>query len=198
MGTFKMNSAVKNACIIFALISCTSTFAQTPAAEQLLVTPPDHFVLGADHSRDKNTYMEYVLSGQSVDNWTDMLTVQIYKGASITPAAFLQKIGGGIVGKCPGTVSKHNIINGTSNGYVVSMLDLWCPNNPQTNKPETIIFRVIKGADALYSVQYAWRSTPTAEQIDAAVKYLAQASVCDSRSEQHSCPALSPVKSLSQ
>jgi hypothetical protein len=68
------------------------------------------------------------------------------------------------------------------------MLDLKCPNNPETSKPETVIFRVIQGKDALYSVQYAWRSVPEKEQFISAIKYLGQVLVCDTTSSDHPCP----------
>lgn len=171
-----------------AIQLCGCAFAQVSPTEQLSMNLPGDFVLGADLGRNGNTLKEFVKSGQSVQNWSDMITVQILQGATITSAQFLQGVGGKIVGACPGTVSKHNLINGTTNGYAVSMLDLWCPTNPQTNKPESILFRVIKGDGRLYAVQYAWRSIPSGEQFDAAVDFLRNVTVCDMQNAQHSCP----------
>lgn len=54
----------------------------------------------------------------------------------------------------------QGIHSGTVNAYPVSMLLLACPRNPATHMPETTVFRVIQGQDALYVVQWAWRSNP--------------------------------------
>jgi hypothetical protein len=67
------------------------------------------------------------------------------------------------------------------------MLVLRCPNNPRTGRPETTAFRIIRGEDALYDVQYAWRSVPSDEAVEAAMKILGQFTVCDSRRVEHPC-----------
>jgi hypothetical protein len=89
---------------------------------------------------------------------------------------------------CPGTTAK-GIYTGQVNGYVVSMLVLKCPSNPNTGKPETTAFRVIKGKDALYSVQRAWRLVPSDQEIDEVMHALAKVTVCDTRTAEHPCPA---------
>ena len=63
--------------------------------------------------------------------------------------------------------------------------------NPQTGKPETAIFKAIKGADSFYSVQRAVRALPNAEQTVRLTQYLAEVSVCDTRTPAHPCPASS-------
>jgi len=88
---------------------------------------------------------------------------------------------------CAGTTAK-GIFTGQVNGYVVSMLVLKCPLNPATGKPETTAFRVIRGKDALYSVQRAWRAVPADGEFDAVMHALAKVSVCDSRAPDHPCP----------
>ena len=89
---------------------------------------------------------------------------------------------------CPGTTAK-GVFTGQINGYVVSMLLLQCPKNPGTGKPETTAFRVIKGNDALYAVQHAWRAVPSAQDVDAAMHALAKVTVCDTRAAAHPCPS---------
>jgi hypothetical protein len=88
-----------------------------------------------------------------------------------------------------GTTAK-GIFTGQVNGYVVSMLVLKCPKNPGTGKPETTAFRVIKGKDALYSVQRAWQAVPSDQDLDEAVHALAKVIVCDTRATDHPCPSL--------
>ena len=153
-------------------------------AENLLFAPPKNFKIGY-HSDHIGSLTEFVPSGQTVDDWTEMLTVQIFRNLKeVAPAAFLQKIGAQWLNACPET-PKGSILNGQVNGYSVSMLVLKCPKSPSTGKPEATVFRVIKGTDALYSVQYAWRTLPSDEGQQA----LAKSTVCDTRDPSHPCPS---------
>ena len=93
------------------------------------------------------------------------------------------------MGACPGTTAK-GIFTGQVNGYVTSMLLLWCPKNPGTGKPETTAFRGIRGKDALYLVQRAWRAVPSDADLAAVMQTLGRVTVCDTRTPEHPCPAL--------
>jgi hypothetical protein len=117
-----------------------------------------------------------------------MLTVQVFRGATVDAATFLQGVGKRYMDACPGTTAK-GVYTGQVNGYVVSMLLLKCPQNPGTGKPETTAFRVIKGKDALYSVQRAWRSVPSDQELDDVMHTLAKVTVCDTRTPEHPCPS---------
>ena len=139
-------------------------------AENLLFAAPSGFKVGYQANHDNRLITEYVPSGETVDDWTQMLTVQIFRGSPLGSAAFLQNVGKRYMDACPATTAK-GIFTGDTNGYVVSMLLLKCPNNPGTGKPETTAFRIIKGNDALYSVQRAFRSDPSSTELDAAEQY---------------------------
>ncbi len=175
---------------VIALLGTAHAWAQ-PAlqAENLLVAQPAGFKVGYQANKDNTAISEWVPEGQSVDSWTQMLTVQVFRGSKVAPATFLQGIGKQWSDACPGSAGK-GIFTGQTNGYVVSMLVLRCPKNPTTGKPETTAFRVIKGGDALYSVQRAFRSEPSDTELDDVMHYLAKVSVCDTRAPNHPCPSL--------
>lgn len=63
-----------------------------------------------------------------------------------------------------------------------------CPLNPQTQKPEIMWLKAIQGADALYSVQYAYRRPAEPALIGPAMSYLKSVAVCDPRKPDHPCP----------
>ena len=176
-----------------SLVGCVASVALGQAlieAENLLFSPPKDFKVGFKSSHENSLMTEFVPAGQTVDDWAEMVTVQIWRHATVDPATFLQGVGGRYVKDCPGTgADKGGIHTGQVNGYVVSMLLLRCPNNPSTGKPETTAFRVIKGNDALYSVQYAWRSVPSDQELNDAMHRLAKVIVCDTRTPEHPCPA---------
>jgi hypothetical protein len=49
---------------------------------------------------------------------------------------------------------------------------------------------VIKGKDALYSVQRAWRAVPSDQDVANVMQALAKVTVCDTRTPEHPCPSL--------
>jgi len=160
-------------------------------AETLLFAPGDAYTVGYRSSHDNTSLTEFVPTGQTVQDWTEMYTVQVFPHAPEEAPAFLQSLGKKFTDACPGTTAgKGGVITGTVNGYPVSMLVLSCPRNPATGKPETTVFRVIRGHDSLYSVQHAWRATVSGQQLAEAMQALAKVTVCDDRSADHPCPSL--------
>jgi hypothetical protein len=172
------------------LIACAGTASAQSLiqAENLLFSPPKDFKAGYQSSHDSRQITEWIPAAENVEDWSQMLTVQIFRGAAVDGEHFLQDVGKRYMDACPGTVAK-GIFTGQVNGYAVSMLLLKCPKNPATGKPETTAFRVIKGKDALYSVQRAWRAIPTDQDLDDVMHSLAKVTVCDTRAPDHPCPS---------
>lgn len=175
--------------MIFGLSAAVTRGQSLIDAENLIFSPPKDFKIGYQSNHDNRLMTEFVPASETVEDWTHMLTVQIYRGATIDAASFLSGVGKRYMDACPGTTAK-GIFTGQINGYVVSMLLLKCPQNPATGKPETTAFRVIKGNDALYSVQRAWRSVPSDQDLDEGMHALAKVTVCDTRMSEHPCPPL--------
>jgi hypothetical protein len=59
-----------------------------------------------------------------------------------------------------------------------------------TGKPETTLFRSIRGNDSFYSVQRAMRAIPDKGQMAKMASYLETVIVCDSRRPDRPCPDL--------
>ena len=166
------------------LVSLSTSVRAETLTEHLVFVSPSGFK--ASYRQGNTT--EWVPEGETVDDWTEMVTVQIYSIApTVTQATFLDGIARNWMAACPDT-PKQTIYTGTTNGYAVSMLLLSCPKNAQTGKPETTGFRVIQGNDRLYTVQRAFRSVPSSESLGAAMKYLGTVSLCDSVRAGHPCP----------
>ena len=176
---------------------CVAGLAQAQVrvdAENLIFTPPTNFKVGFHSSKGPVSITEFVPGDQNVETWTEMVTVQVFRAVPATAAEFLQTIGGRFVKACTGTTTK-GISTGNANGYVVSMLVLKCPNNPATGKPETTIFRAIRGGDALYLVQHAWRAMASDQDTDLAIEDLRRTVVCDTRTAEHPC-SIPPSQNL--
>jgi hypothetical protein len=184
----------KSAAILLLACATAASAQSLINAENLLFSPPKDFKVGYQASHDNRQITEWIPASESVENWSQMLTVQIFRSATVDGGHFLQDVGKRYMNDCPGTIAK-GIFSGQANSYAVSMLLLKCPKNPGTGKPETTAFRVIKGKDALYSVQRAWSSVPTDQELDDVMHALAKVTVCDTRTPDHPCPSFDSLVS---
>ena len=156
--------------------------------ENLLTGFPAGFIVGSAGSQGPMNMIEYVPKGETVQNWTSMVTVQIFHNLrTADPDTFIAGIGKRWAGACKdATVTR--VTGGRENGFPFALWLMACPLNPSTRKPETTYFKVIGGDDALYGVQYAYRRPLDAVPIAPTMRYLHQVSVCDTRRADRPCP----------
>ena len=128
-----------------------------------------------------------VPSKETVNDWTEMVTVQIFFGLKTTPAQFKANIENGWVSACAGGRA-HPVSGDAENGYPALIWVLSCERNPKTGKPEITWFKAVQGSDSLYVVQKAFRFMPAQEQMTKALVYLGTVKVCDSRRADRACP----------
>jgi hypothetical protein len=175
--------------LTIANLFCGESWAQLKG-ETLVATIPAGFKMGSQIDHDRVTTLEWVRETESVQTWTELVTVQIDRRANaMTPAQVLQGIGKKWLTACKGS-AVNQMPDRQANGYPVSMLLVQCPLNAATGKPETTVLRVIKGGDALYSVQKTFRFDPSNDQIRQIMKYLNTVNVCDTRQTDHPCPKI--------
>jgi len=155
--------------------------------ENLLVTVPKGFKVGFQDQKNNMRITEMVPADESVENWTEMVTVQIFLGLKTTPQAFQDRIAKGWVAACK-EGGAHAVSGDAENGYPALVWVLSCPRNPATGKPEVTWFKAVAGNDSFYVVQKAFRSMPAQEQMTAALGYLGTVKVCDSRAPERACP----------
>jgi hypothetical protein len=158
--------------------------------ENLLVGPPSGFKIGFQDSRGGVSIQEWVPQGETVQNWSEMVTVQLFRNRpDLAPRTMLDTIQRGWLNACKGSAPAP-IMTGKANGYESATMVLHCPFNGETGKPETTAFRAIRGRDSFYVVQRAVRAVPEAGRLERMESYLAGVSVCDTRSAQSPCPNL--------
>jgi hypothetical protein len=157
--------------------------------ENLPVTMPQDFKIGYKSSHDSMYMQEWVRKNETVDNWSELITIEIVYGKHFDTGLFLKMIGGRWLTDCPGS-KPNNIYTGQANGYKVSMFILNCPLNPKTMKPENTTFRAIQGNDSFYLVQWATKFDITPEQRENITKFFSTVNVCDTRTSEHPCPDL--------
>jgi hypothetical protein len=162
--------------------------AGTLQNENLLVPMPKDFEVGYTAKQGKISLTEYVPRGESVKNWSRMITVNILFGAGRRSGdAFARDLAARWRATCPGGQGIKSK-SGSENGYPFSLWVFGCPLNPQTKKPETMFLKTISGNDSFYDLQYAYRRAVTAEMVKPAVQYLSTVRACDTRLAARRCP----------
>ena len=176
------------------LLAAACGRASTPASaaafvdENLITMAPPGYQVGFQDKNAQRQIVEWVPAGETVDNWSEMVTVQIFHGLKVTPDAFMRDLEKRWVASCPGAVPAHTIANVVENGYSSLVWLLDCPKNPATGKPEITWFKAVQGNDSFYVVQKAFKFAPSKEQVTQWVGYLKAAHVCDSRLPDRPCP----------
>ncbi len=147
--------------------------------------PPAGFKEGFKALQDGQSIVELVPKAETVENWTQMVTLQGFQNVKLGVAAFRSNMSNGWLKSCPegGAIA---IREGEENGYPYGLWQLTCPNNPQTGKPENTWVKAIQGEQGLYVKQYAFRYSPSKEELTAAIVQLRDFAVCDN-SAAHPC-----------
>ena len=140
--------------------------------ESLDAPTPPGFVVGHEQSNGAQSIKESVPKGESVQDWSRMVTVQHFSGlAAVGPRVILDRLGQLMTQACPGATL--SAVGDAPNGnHAGGSLRVDCPSNSATVKPETMFARAIAGDTTLYLVQYAFRSVPDLAAVRDAENYL--------------------------
>ena len=174
--------------IALASLLCLGAAAQAQLKnENLLVALPQGFKVGFQDSGNGMNMQEWVPANETVQNWTEMVTVQVFlKRSDLDPVQFLATMAQQWAGACKGSTATP-AATGKTNGYASATTLLRCPLLASSGKPETTMIKAIKGGDSFYVVQRAARSVPGEAQLARTKAYLETVSVCDSRLRAHPC-----------
>jgi len=162
--------------------------------ENLIQDAPPGYRVDFQTKKDNMVMTEMVPNGESVNDWTEMLTTQVFLGmkdASLEKFQSLMRLSWLIACK-DGQVTP--VTNGEVNGYPYVTWKQSCPLNSRTGKPEITWFKAIKGNDSFYFVQKAFKFEPSKEQLAPWMQHLESVSVCDTRLPDRGCPKLEEIK----
>lgn len=169
-----------------ALLSAASTGA-TPA-EWLSKPEVTGFIIGYEAMNAEQSIVERVPNGETVHNWTTMITDQRLGGLArrVSPRQFAELMASGMAENCPGgKVTK--IVDLKIDQRPASQLYAECPLNPETGKPEAFVGLLIAGKDDLHSRQVAWRRLPSLADTKWAETVLAGTHLCTPGSKAKGC-----------
>lgn len=177
---------------VFAVLALMGALCGAASAqlvnENLLVAMPEGYKVGFTDKKPRLIMSEMVPQAETVEAWTEMMTVQIFLGMKgITPAQYAANMQGMWAKACPNAASQP-VAAGAENGYPFTLWLSSCPRNVSTGKPEITWFKAMQGNDSFYLVQKAFKFEPTKAQIETWMNYFKKVSVCDSRLADRSCP----------
>lgn len=115
---------------------------------------------------------EAVLQGESVDKWSQMLTVTGTKGVVSNANLSLRKIAESRVEDfkkfCPNSFNAKTFSEGKISSYDGILVVLSCGTSPSTGgaTSESVLFLIIKGEADYYTIQWAERSEKSSTPIE--------------------------------
>lgn len=112
--------------------------------------------LGYSASNEAMSLQEYVLPGETVENWSELVGVQVYFGLGVigTLDEYIMNFKRGLLGKCPN--STFNVIEETKDSVLYEWKVEKCANIPD----EHMLGRVLASKVNFYHVYYETKKTP--------------------------------------
>lgn len=156
--------------------------------ENLLAGLPAGFKVGYQAEQNNITINEMVAENETVEDWTTMVTVQVFLGKTDTTPQQAQDILTNDWFNACANSETYPVADGAENGYNFVLWQLYCPLNSATQKPELTYMKAIQGNDSLYLVQVAFRFEPSEADVTQWITYLKEVKVCDSRIAERACP----------
>jgi len=138
----------------------------SPVFSQLVsFSMPSNFVAGYENTNGGNYTREAVPKGESLQKWTEMITVTGAKGLAAAPNASAEKFAGTIAGgfqrACPDSfAAKGSVLRTGGLDAFVSVVGCGKVGNGADVRSETALIVAIKGSADIYSVQWAERGAP--------------------------------------
>lgn len=180
--------------VLLALLFSLPSFGYAELSnENLLQNLPNGYKVDFETKQGNMVMTEMVPLAESVKNWTEMVTIQVFLGTkNASPEGFqtyMQKMWSA---SCTGA-SMTSVANGKENGYPFTIWMQTCPTNPSTGKPENTWFKAIGGHDSFYVVQKAFKFKPSSDQIDLWMQFFRSVMTCDTRLAESPCPKLTKV-----
>ena len=170
------------------LFSLSQVMAATEG-ETLQMTLPEGYEKGFSDGNAQQQIVEFVPIGQSVQDWQELLTVQVFYGLNTVPARqFAQTLMDRAADSCAGAAG-NLIRNEPENGYDVSLFMVSCPGDGAEVRPEWTIFKGIAGKDSFYLVHKAWAYRPDREAVVEWSQFLYGVGLCDTRRDDAPCIA---------
>jgi hypothetical protein len=132
---------------------------------------PAEFATVNEQSNDRQYIREAVLKGETVDRWTQMITVTGAKGLATNPRMsaqyFAAQIAGGFQKACPNTFSVKPMgeVKISEREAFVAVASCGKVDTSADKHSEAALILAIKGVEDIYTIQWAVRTPSSAENL---------------------------------
>ena len=128
--------------------------------ELIVAGHPKNFELAFQNRRGITEMTEYIPIGQTVEQWTEMITVTIFHGVTgRSPGEVQAQMGGSGHAACPGQETA-TLFEGEERGYRVALSLEMCGKFAESGLGEITLSKIIQGGDSLYRVHRSLRVPP--------------------------------------
>lgn len=164
---------------ILAALLCSGAFtalaqAPAPAPVARAVTPvfsqlvsfsyPSGFVPAFEDSKPGGYIQESVLRGETVERWTQMLTLSgardLAANAQMTPSRYAGSVATGFKNACPQSYAALGLGEKRLGNYDAFAAVIGCGTAPGGTRSEVALLLVVKGERDYYTLQWAERAEP--------------------------------------
>jgi hypothetical protein len=169
---------------------------RTEHTERLVMTPPTGWKAGAGSGSDTAITSQMFPPGQTSENWTQMLSVQVMADSQADARAYIQRVVEASRTNCeasgPSPVTEKQL-----NLYPAAALTVSCTRGRQSGMGGLVLAIAIRGREALYVVQRIWRGQPfdrnevvpvPQEMLQEWAAFSKGVSLCDLSDPRHPCP----------
>lgn len=184
--------------------------AAEPNEKLFVGVPPDWQELPSPAS-DSGTTLVYVPQGQSASDWSEMITIQDFPGATVDPLAYLEQFVKQFEEGCQSSRHEGPRQN-MENGYHIALAYTECRGpDPTKAQPgvllkavEFVAIKAIQGREGLHVVERAWHADddsqhplrqPTASDWVSVVR---DAELCDMNDLTQTCRSIGRTGNLSE
>jgi len=137
--------------------------------------------------------MEFVPQEQSVDNWTEMVTLSTISGSETTLSVLMGRFLGRGARDGSQECEDHAgglLDTGIQNGYAFATWWTSCSRTSVTGRPEYAWYKAIRGNDNVYLVTWASTHKPSPASLEDRFRVMNAIIACDSRITDRKCGPL--------
>jgi len=143
-----------------------------PVFSQLVAfSYPKGFVAAFEEAKNGSYLQESVPKGESVQNWTQMITVTGARGlatqAEMTPVRFANGLAAGYRYACPGSYAAKGLGNikvGSHEGFA-AVISCGSVSTAGAERSESMLAIVVKGEQDVYTLQWAERGPASTQPL---------------------------------
>lgn len=161
------------------------SYAQLPAEYVQFLVPKNYKSITKTQKANMEI-QEFIPQSESLQNWTEMLTVQSFYDLKATPKEFQMHLSSCFKSACK-TSEMYPVLDSIESGYAASVAIHACEYADKNPKDEMALVKIIKGKNALYVVQKAFRFQPEPAIINQWTLYLKNIRICGTTSSDSGC-----------